>query len=121
MHPLLAQREGSFSQHVLSLPRASWYQSVMTKSKRAIKKSPKKGRPKSTGAGTPMVVRMHDPQLAAIDSWIGDAGLSRPEAIRQLVDWALEHAKRAAAAVSIPEDPPAMTVVRRARANELLR
>lgn len=66
-----------------------------------------------------MVVRMHDPQLSAIDNWIGDAGLSRPEAIRQLVDWALEHAKQAAAAVLIPEDPPAMTMVRRVKQGEM--
>jgi hypothetical protein len=44
--------------------------------------------------GTPMVVRMHDPQIEAIDLWIGDNGLSRPEAIRQLVKWALEHVKK---------------------------
>jgi len=37
-----------------------------------------------------MVVRMHKPQLKAIDRWIGDSGVSRPAAIRQLVDWALE-------------------------------
>jgi hypothetical protein len=80
--------------------------------KRATKKSPPKkkkkakvktGRPKSTGAGTPMVVRMHEPQIAALDGWIGEAGLSRPEAIRQLVDWALVHVKTVAA-------PPAAAV-----------
>jgi hypothetical protein len=49
----------------------------------------KAGRPKSTGAGAPMVVRMHDPQIKQIDRWIGDSAISRPEAIRQLVDWAL--------------------------------
>jgi hypothetical protein len=118
MHPLLAQREGSLVQHVLSLPRASWYQSAMAKSKRAIKKSPKKGRPKSTGAGTPMVVRMHDPQLAAIDGWIGEAEISRPEAIRQLVDWALEHTKKTTV-VAVPDDPPAMTMVRRVKHGEM--
>jgi hypothetical protein len=54
----------------------------------------KAGRPKSTGAGTPMMVRMHDPQIAAIDAWIKDSDISRPEAIRQLVTWALEQAKK---------------------------
>ena len=66
--------------------------------KRATKKPPRKkvsGRPKSTGAGTPMVVRMHDPQLAEIDDWIGEAEISRPEAIRQLVSWAISQAKAA--------------------------
>jgi len=66
-----------------------------------------------------MVVRMHDPQIAAIDKWIADTGLSRPEAIRQLVDWALETARQAAAPP--PIDPPPINIVRRARANELLR
>jgi hypothetical protein len=88
--------------------------STKRKSKRAPKKS---GRPKSTGAGTPMVVRMHDPQLKAIDGWIRDTGISRPEAIRQLVDWALENAKKQA---EPPPDPP-INVVKRARENELRR
>ena len=61
-----------------------------SKLKRATKKV---GRPKSTGAGVPQVVRMHEPQLKAIDGWIRDTGISRPEAIRQLVDWALAHTK----------------------------
>ena len=56
---------------------------------------------------------MHDPQLAAVDNWIGDAGLSRPEAIRQLVNWALEHTKKPVA------DPPAMTMVRRVKHGEM--
>ncbi len=38
------------------------------------------------------MVRMHDKQLAAIDGWIGrhDAELSRPEAIRRLVELGLK-------------------------------
>ena len=66
-----------------------------------------------------MVVRMHDPQLTAIDSWIGDAEISRPEAIRQLVDWALEHTKKPAVTAAVPEDPPAMTMVRRVKHGEM--
>ena len=53
----------------------------------------KPGRPKAGGAGSPMVVRMHKPQLKAVDQWIGSSEISRPEAIRQLVTWALEHVK----------------------------
>jgi hypothetical protein len=53
------------------------------------RKKPKGGRPKTTGVGTPMMVRMHTAQLQAIDRWIRDTGISRPEAIRQLVNWAL--------------------------------
>jgi hypothetical protein len=59
--------------------------------KRGINKSrlkSKRGRPKTTGSGQPMVVRMHDRQLAAIDAWIVSQGedISRPEAIRRLVE-----------------------------------
>jgi hypothetical protein len=48
------------------------------------------GRPRTTGPGVAMMVRMHAPQLKAIDTWIGKSGLSRPEAVRQLVNWALQ-------------------------------
>ena len=65
----------------------------MRKSKAKRKKPVKTGRPKSTGAGAPMVVRMHKPQIKAIDGWIGDSDITRPEAIRQLVTWALAHTK----------------------------
>lgn len=36
-----------------------------------------------------MVVRMHTEQIKALDGWIGKAKISRPEAIRQLVSWAM--------------------------------
>ena len=61
--------------------------------KRGIKKSRSgMGRPKTTGSGQPMVVRMHDRQIAALDSWIvaQDETVSRPEAIRRLVELGLE-------------------------------
>jgi hypothetical protein len=43
-----------------------------------------------------MVVRMHDRQISAIDGWIKVQGeeVSRPEAIRRLVDLSLEAAKK---------------------------
>jgi cytochrome c553 len=69
---------------------------TMTKSIRDSKKSkPKIGRPKTTGAGQPQVVRMHDQQIAAIDAWTAmqEAEISRPEAIRRLVELGLK-AKR---------------------------
>jgi hypothetical protein len=68
----------------------------MPKSIRDSKKSkPKIGRPKTTGPGQPQVVRMHDQQIAAVDAWMAvhDAGISRPEAIRRLVELGLK-AKR---------------------------
>ena len=50
------------------------------------------GRPKTTGSGQPMVVRMHDRQISAIDGWIAMQGedISRPEAIRRLVEIGLK-------------------------------
>lgn len=70
----------------------------MSRSIRDIKKSvakgpkrPKIGRPKTTGTGTPTLVRLNDQQLAAIDAWIAgqDGEISRPEAIRRLIELGL--------------------------------
>lgn len=60
--------------------------------------APKKsrGRPVgsgSTGIGTSINVRLHDPLLANLDGWIAslpEPHPSRPEAIRSLVDAALK-------------------------------
>ncbi|MFI5016090.1 MAG: hypothetical protein ACHQAY_27455 [Hyphomicrobiales bacterium] len=52
----------------------------------------KRGRPRTTGKGTLIGVRMHAVDLAFLDAWIGrrpGGRLSRPEAIRQLVAEAL--------------------------------
>ena len=65
----------------------------MSKSIRDSKKSrPKIGRPKTTGSGQPQVVRMHDQQIASIDAWVAmqKADISRPEAIRRLVELGLK-------------------------------
>jgi hypothetical protein len=53
------------------------------------------GRPKTTGSGQPQVVRMHDQQIAEIDAWIvmQDVEISRPEAIRRLVEIGLKAKK----------------------------
>ena len=50
-----------------------------------------RGRPRSTGLGTGILVRMHD-QLDALDTWIAkqdDPKHTRPEAIRRLVELGL--------------------------------
>ena len=65
----------------------------MPKSIRDSKKSKAKiGRPKTTGSGQPQVVRMHDQQVASIEAWIAmqDEEMSRPEAIRRLVELGLK-------------------------------
>jgi hypothetical protein len=52
----------------------------------------KRGRPVTTGTGTIVGVRMLDRPLAALDAWISDQKdpeLSRPEAIRRLVELGL--------------------------------
>ena len=61
----------------------------------STKSNPKMGRPKTTGPGEPQVVRMLDQQLEAIDDWIEAQGekISRPEAIRRLVELGLQAKK----------------------------
>ena len=70
----------------------------MSKLFRDSKKSKAKmGRPKTTGPGQPQVVRMHDRQIASIDNWIAmqeGAEMSRPEAIRRLVELGLKGKSR---------------------------
>jgi hypothetical protein len=52
---------------------------------------PKKRGPPATGKGKPILVRLQPAQLAALDAWIArqNAQLSRPEAIRRLLEQAL--------------------------------
>jgi hypothetical protein len=67
---------------------------MMGKSIRDIAKKGR-GRPKTTGLGTGILVRMHE-QLAALDAWIEkqhEERLSRPEAIRRLVELGLKAKK----------------------------
>jgi hypothetical protein len=64
--------------------------SIIDISYRMERRKRKVGRPKTTGTGAQLLVRMHRPQLAAIDRWIRKRGISRPEAVRQLVDFALQ-------------------------------
>jgi hypothetical protein len=56
---------------------------------RVTKKS--RGRPKTTGTGVQIGMRWQTPELTLIDDWIGKHApdLSRPEAIRRLVDLGL--------------------------------
>jgi hypothetical protein len=52
----------------------------------------KRGRPVTTGKGTLIGVRLLDEPLASLDSWIAkqkDPELSRPEAMRRLVELGL--------------------------------
>ncbi len=64
----------------------------MGKSIRVITKK-RRGRPVTTGKGTLIGVRLLDEPLATVDAWIakqGEADLSRPEAIRRLVELGLK-------------------------------
>jgi hypothetical protein len=58
----------------------------------------RRGRPKTTGRGKGVLIRLHRPQIAPLDKWIAAQPdqPSRPEAIRRLVERALarEAAKR---------------------------
>src|SRR4029077_19430889 len=62
----------------------------MSKSIRDIPKK-KRGRPKTTGRGEGVMLRLHAALLDRLDAWIGAQGdsPSRPEAIRRLVETAL--------------------------------
>jgi hypothetical protein len=60
----------------------------MAKSEKDSKKS--RGRPKTTGSGQPQLVRMHPKQIDAIDDWRKKNDVSRPEAIRRLVELGLK-------------------------------
>lgn len=96
------------------------------KTKPKAKPKGKPGRQRTTGAGTPMVVRMHKPQIKILDQWIekqGEPKVTRPEAIRRLVMQALtpeaEPVERPAALAPEITTPEAagegIRVVRRAR------
>jgi metal-responsive CopG/Arc/MetJ family transcriptional regulator len=81
----------------------------MPKSIRVVPK--KRGRPKTTGRGTLVGIRLHAPTLAAIDEWASrqDDEPSRPEAIRRMIEQALDVRSHRggsldAAAVSMPKD-----------------
>lgn len=62
----------------------------MARSIRVIKKS--RGRPKTTGTGTLIGLRLQREVLARLDAWIKDENdrPTRPEAIRRLVEQALD-------------------------------
>jgi hypothetical protein len=108
----------------------------MGKSIRDIAKKGR-GRPKTTGLGTGILVRMHD-QLDALDAWIerqNEPGLSRPEAIRRLVEIGLDAAnapaptsaktsakakKLAGEAIDEMADPEASTAEKASRKRSLI-
>jgi hypothetical protein len=50
------------------------------------------------------MVRMQPRQLKALDRWIGKTDISRPEAVRQLVDWAMAQIKKLESPMEAP--PP---------------
>jgi len=67
----------------------------MVRSIRAITKK-RRGRPVTTGKGTLIGVRLLDAPLTELDAWIArqhESDLSRPEAIRQLVELGLARSK----------------------------
>lgn len=70
----------------LALPLGSifCYQEIMSTSISDNKKP--RGRPATTGTGTFVGVRVHEPMLSQIDKWAKKNGsLSRPEAVRQMI------------------------------------
>src|SRR5262245_7261463 len=86
---------------------------IMAASIRDIPK--RRGRPKTTGRGEGILVRLHAAQVAALDAWIGRqaAAFSRPSAIRHLLDQAL-----VISSAPTGKDTP-LRVERRAQARKL--
>ena len=80
----------------LQLPLGShvWYHSFVKK--QTVQPRKKRG-PAPTGKGTPIQVRAQPDMLGALDAWIArqDDRPSRPEAIRRLLEQALEEKGRA--------------------------
>ena len=54
-----------------------------TRKKKAASRQP------SSGSGTPLMVRVQPPMLKALDRWVGNTGITRPEAIRQILEHTL--------------------------------
>jgi hypothetical protein len=48
------------------------------------------GRPKITGPGTLIGIRLQDPDLKPVEAWSKREGVTRPEAIRRLIRLGLE-------------------------------
>lgn len=79
----------AFGKLALPLGLIFCYQEIMSTSIIDNKKS--RGRPKTTGTGTLIGVRFHEPALSKVDAWAKENGdLSRPEAVRKLVAKGLE-------------------------------
>jgi hypothetical protein len=109
----------------------------MGKSIRVITKK-RRGRPVTTGKGTLIGVRLLDEPLASLDAWIGkqkEPELTRPEAIRRLVELGLtvksavrptakaaaRAAELAAKAIDKHADTSAPSAERESRKNKLLK
>jgi hypothetical protein len=76
---------------------------------KSIRDTPKKrGRPKTTGRGEGVMVRLHSAQLAVLDAWAvaQSDSPSRPEAIRRLVELGLNVSTIPAAAPASASRPP---------------
>ena len=69
----------------------AYFCDIRVSMKRQSATAPKKRGPPATGKGEPILVRLQPAQLAALDAWIArqDAQLSRPEAIRRLLEHGL--------------------------------
>ena len=69
----------------------AYFYDIRVSMKRQSAAPPKKRGPPATGKGEPILVRLQPAKLAALDAWIArqDTQLSRPEAIRRLLEQAL--------------------------------
>ena len=76
--------------------RPARYSDITVIMKKQTMISKKRRGPVPTGIGTPIVVRMQPPALAALDAWIASEkdSLTRPSAIRRLVEAGLKPPKK---------------------------
>jgi hypothetical protein len=54
----------------------------------------KRGRPKTTGKGTPVTIRLHAPELTMLDEWAAANGCTRADALRQFAKLGMEVAAK---------------------------
>lgn len=65
------------------------YNENMARSISVIRKKKARGRP-ATGQDPLIALRMPPETITALDTWAEKQGLSRSEAVRQLVEWGLK-------------------------------
>ena len=64
--------------------KAAGYATADRMAKAIMAVTKKRGRPKTTGKGTLVGIRLHAPELALLDAWAAEHGCTRATALRRL-------------------------------------